>query len=312
MRRRLGLCGSRALGSRFVAIGSKALVRGTLSLMLAVTLCAVAPWRVAAEPAPPHHMNLPKPTPAGGDTRPFVVTGSSSSPSAPTIAVIGDSVARDYAYYLARRLGPSGVRVIDGALTACPVGTLPLVASYPDGSFRPLRAGACPREVAAKQAEMTATYTPKLILWQSITEIRGILGPRGYIPPGSEEWRRRVPAEWDDTLRRVTAHGDARIVVIQPLWYEHAPATRLDTSVQRIEKLRELYVHWVARHRDRVSLIDPAPLVCPSGPPCGLVKGVDFRPDTIHFDDPGGALVADYLVTHVPELARLTGARGGG
>lgn len=252
-------------------------------------------------------MNLPKPVPVGGDTRPFVVTGSSSAPTAPLVAVIGDSVARDYAYYLARRLGPSGVRVIDGALTACPVGTLPLVAIYPDGS-RPLRAGACPGLVAAKQAALIATYAPKLVLWQSITEIRGILGPKRYVLPGSEEWRQRVLAEWDDTLRRVTARG-AKVVVIQPLWYEHAPADRLDAPGPSIEKLRAMYVRWAALHRDRVSLVDPAPVVCPSGPPCGVVNGVDFRPDTIHFDDPGGLQVADYLVAHVPELARLAAGR---
>src|SRR5689334_19348264 len=79
-----------------------------------------------AEPPPPHrHMNLPKPTPPGGDALPFVVTGSATAPTAPTVAVIGDSVARDYAYYLGRELGPHGVRVVDGALSGCPVGTLP-------------------------------------------------------------------------------------------------------------------------------------------------------------------------------------------
>jgi SGNH domain (fused to AT3 domains) len=159
-------------------------VRGILSLTLAVNMGVMAPGRARAEPAPPHHMNLPKPTPAGGDTSPFIVTGSSSTPTALTVAVIGDSVARDYAYYLARRLGPRGVRVVDGALTACPVGTLPLVAIYPDGTGRPLRAGACPRLVAAKQAALTSTYAPGLVLWQSITEIRGILLPNRYIPPG--------------------------------------------------------------------------------------------------------------------------------
>jgi hypothetical protein len=269
-----------------------------------MNLGAITPGFAAAEPAPPHHMNLPKPTPAGGDTSPFVVIGSSSAPSAPTVAVIGDSVARDYAYYLARRLGPRGVRVIDGALTACPVGTLPLVAIYPDGDSRPLRAGACPRLVAAKQAALIATYAPGLVLWQSITEIRGILGPNRYVPPGSDEWRHQVLAEWDDTLRRVTARG-AKVVVILPLWYEHAPAKRLDAPGPSIEKIRDLYIRWAAIHRDKVSLVDPAPIVCPSGPPCGLVNGVDFRPDTIHFDDPGGIQVADYLISHVPELARV-------
>jgi hypothetical protein len=84
----------------------------------------VAPWRllvVAAvtvagsgtatlaeaepRPRPGHHVNVPKPIPAAGDVAPFVVSASSTAASAPTVAVIGDSVARDYAYYLARVIG---------------------------------------------------------------------------------------------------------------------------------------------------------------------------------------------------------------
>ncbi len=37
------------------------------------------------------------------------------------------------------------------------------------------------------------------------------------------------------------------------------------------------------------------------------MNGVDFRPDTVHFDDPGGIQVARYLRAHVPALARLEG-----
>jgi SGNH domain (fused to AT3 domains) len=297
--------GSRAFGENT----ARALIRHALALTFTLTsalsLWAATPVRAGAEPVPPHHMNLPKPTPASGDTRPFVVLGSSSASGAPTVGVIGDSVARDYAYYLGRRLGPAGVRVVDGALSACPVGTLPLFADFPDGSRRPLRDGACPRLVPAKQSELVAKYAPKLILWQSLTEIRGIADPGRYVLPGSEEWRRRVLAEWDDTLRRVTA-GGAKIVVIQPLWYEHARPARPDAPGPSVEKLRALYARWTARHRDKVSLVDTAPVVCPSGPPCEPVDGVDFRPDSTHFDDPGGVRLADYLVAHVPELSRLS------
>jgi hypothetical protein len=278
-------------------------IRRALSLTLAVSLCAAG--TAAAEPAPPHHVNVPKPTPVGGDTSPWVVTGSSSASSAPTVAVIGDSVARDYAYYLAGRLGPSGVRVVDGALSGCPVGTLPLLATSPNGST-PLRGGACPQLAAAKQLALIAAYAPKIIVWHSIIEIWGILDAKGNVPSGTEEWRKRVRAEWDDTLRRVTV-GGARVIVILPLWYEHGAAVPLDAPGPSVEKLRDLYVRWAALHKDKVSVVDVAPVVCPSGPPCGLVNGVDFRPDSTHFDDPGGVQVAAYLTSHAPALAKLAG-----
>jgi hypothetical protein len=268
--------------------------------VLALT-CALPPaW---ADPPPPHHMNLPKPTPAGGDDHPFVVTGSATGPNAPTIAVIGDSVARDYAYYLARRLGPHGVRVIDGALSGCPANTLPLISTIHDISKK-LRDGACPRLVPNKQNELVERFSPRVVLWHSITEIWDIDGDRRKVPSGSEEWSKMVMAQWDDTLTRVT-RGGARVVVILPLWYERSSPHRLDAPGPSVEKMRAVYVRWAARHRDTVSVVDVAPLVCPAGPPCRPVGGIDFRPDTTHYDDPGGTRVADYLTAHVPALAHL-------
>jgi hypothetical protein len=250
-------------------------------------------------------MNLPKPTPPGGDALPFVVTGSSTAPSAPTIAVIGDSVARDYAYYLARRLGPGGVRVIDGALSGCPVGTLPLFSNIHD-VIKPLRGGACPKLVVAKQEALIKEFSPTVVLWHSITEIWDIGDAKLKVPSGSEEWGRRVMAQWDDTLGRVT-RGAARVVVILPLWYGRSAPRRLDAPGPSVEKLRDLYTRWASRHQDKVSVVDVAPLVCPSGPPCGPVNGLEYRPDTTHYDDPGGVRVADYLTSHIPALARLAG-----
>jgi hypothetical protein len=92
-----------------------------------------------------------------------------------------------------------------------------------------------------------------------------------------------------------------------PLWFEHnTPARPGEPDVGR---LRALYTEWAGRHRDQVTLVDVAPVVCPAGPPCRPVNGVDFRPDTTHFDDAGGMQVATYLAASVPALLRLIGHR---
>ncbi|TQL99150.1 hypothetical protein FB559_4806 [Actinoallomurus bryophytorum] len=278
----------------------------TLRRLSLALLAGVLPLSAArADPSPPHHMNLPKPTPRGGDAAPFVVTGSPAADTAPTVAVIGDSVARDYAYYLARELGPRGVRIVDGALSGCPVGTLQLISRIHD-RIAPLRGGACPKLVTDKQRAVVARFSPKIILWHSITEMWSIADGKGEVPSGSTEWGRRVMAQWDDTLGRIT-RGGARVVVILPLWYERSAPHRLDGPGPSVEKLRDLYVRWAARHQ--VGVVDVAPLACPGGPPCAPVRGVDFRPDTTHYDDPGGVQVAAYLRAHVPALARLAGGR---
>jgi hypothetical protein len=279
--------------------------RSAAAVSLALALGAYGPSAGARmDPQPPHRMNLPKPTPPGGDGLPFIVTGSSTRPSALAVAVVGDSVARDYAYYLAQRLGPRGVRVIDGALSGCPVGTLPLRSTMINGMTKRLRNGACPRLVANKQQTLVNRFAPKLILWHSIAEIYDIDAGDQGVASGSPEWGRRVMAHWDDALRRL-AHGGAQVVVILPLWYERSAPHRLDEPGPSVEKLRDLYTRWAARHQ--VAVVDVAPFVCPSGPPCGTVNGIDFRPDTTHYDDPGGALVAAYLISQVPALSRLAG-----
>lgn len=114
--------------------------------------------------------------------------------------------------------------------------------------------------------------------------------------------------DWDDTLGRIT-RGGAQVVVILPLWYERNAPARLDVPGPGVEKTRDLYVRWAARHPGKVGLVDVAPLVCATGPPCGSVNGVDFRPDSTHYDDPGGVRVAAYLRSHVPSLARLAAGR---
>ena len=154
---------------------------------------------------------------------------------------------------------PYGVRVIDGALSGCPAGAVPLVAVRERVST-PLRGGDRPRLIAAKQTALIAKYAPRVVLWHSITEIWGILDRKHSVPPGSEEWRRRVMASWDVTLRRVTARG-AKVMVIQPLWYERGAAVRPDAPGPSAEKVRDLYARWAAAHRDTVSLVDVAPLV---------------------------------------------------
>jgi SGNH domain (fused to AT3 domains) len=254
-------------------------------------------------PGSSQHRHGPKPVPPGGDTKPWVVIGSSSARSAPTLGVVGDSVARDYAYYLAGELGRSGVRVVDGALSACPVGALPLLSRLHD-VVKPLRDGGCPRLVVGKQQAMLKDYAPKVILWHSITELWSIADPKGEVPSGSPEWARRVRADWEATLTRLT-RGDAKIVLVLPLWYERTAPARLDAPGPSVEKLRDLYIRWAAGHQDTVTLVDVAPLVCPAGPPCGVVNGIDYRPDSTHYDDPGGVRVAAYLRAHVPALAEL-------
>lgn len=251
----------------------------------------------------PYIPYIPKPAPPDGDTVPFLPSRSATGTSAPTVAVVGDSVARDYAYYLARELGPRGVRVVDAAIPNCPASTLFLIEHVRGTHVFP-RGGACPRFVTTKQDALVTDFSPQVILWHSIVEMYDIYEKGTTVAWGSGEWERRVTAEWDGSLTRLTRRG-ASVVVILPIWYQRLAAVPPGAPGPSIESLRGLYTRWASAHRDQVTLVDVAPLACPAGPPCKPVNGIDFRPDNVHFGDPGGARAAAYLRAQVPALARL-------
>jgi hypothetical protein len=233
-----------------------------------------------------------------------LLPGSPADESAPTVGVIGDSVAGNYAYYLVRELGPAGVRVASAMLYSCPVGTQPIYGKItPQGVILP-RNGACPELVRRIQESLVSKFHPKVILWQSLTDNYGIADGKKILGVMTPEWEKRVLAEWDKTLTRVTREN-ARVVLILPLWYAHTDHTNSPfESVMR--RYRSMHLQWAARHRDQVAVADVAPLVCPSGPACE-VPGLDYRPDGVHFGDQGGPRVAAYLMSHVRELREIAG-----
>lgn len=299
---------SRSTPTRENRTRSVARLRPALAALAAAGLAGAGTPVFAGVDPPPRSgaqksVYLPKPTPPNGDVAPFLPRGSARRKAAPTVGVIGDSVARDYAYYLARDLGPRGVRIVDGAIPSCPAGTLSLVWHSRAGDLIP-RSGDCPEMVEKKQSSLMKKFHPKVVMWHSIVELYDIIDARGKIPWGGAEWKRRVVADWDDTLERVTRRG-ARVVLILPIWFQgRGPVP--DTSPRpSIAKLRNLYAQWAKDHRDKVTVVDPAPVICPGGPRCGLVNGASYRPDSTHFADAGGSLAAAYLRTHVPILRRL-------
>jgi hypothetical protein len=82
-----------------------------------------------------------------------------------------------------------------------------------------------------------------------VNEIWDLLTPQGKVPAGALQWRQRTLAAWDDTLRRVTARG-AEVVVVLPLWFEHAAPPSACRPAPNVDRVRDLYTEWAGRHRD--------------------------------------------------------------
>ncbi|GAA0315670.1 hypothetical protein GCM10010151_02130 [Actinoallomurus spadix] len=252
------------------------------------------------DPTPPHRVHHPKPA-SNRDSVPFLPQGSATSPTAPTLGVIGDSVARDYAYYLARELGPAGVRVVDAATSGCAAGAVLGVMTSRGGE---VRLTWCPDLTRRKQATMVNDFHPRIVVWHSIQDRFDIVQGERRFRAGTAGWERQIMAAWDETLARVTS-GGAQVLLLLPLWWQDLPAGPQSKTDLPLGPLRDLYRRWAAGHPGRVTVVDIAPLVCPSGPPCRTAGGFDFRPDGAHYEDPGGTRVAAYLRAHVPALTHL-------
>ncbi len=120
----------------------------------------------------------------------------------------------------------------------------------------------CVTEAPAKQREMTARYHPKVVVWSDIMEWSAIQAEDGRtVTAGTPEWRVRVMAGWDRVLARV---GTARLALVLPTWWAGWPAATPRWFT--VEQQRSLFRAWAERHTAQVTVVDPAPALCPSGP----------------------------------------------
>ena len=218
----------------------------------------------------------------------------------PYIGVIGDSTASQLARPLADQVGPHDVTVAVATVGGCQATDLVLTYQNPAyfGTHR-----ACARDAAAKQTSLTLRFHPKVVVWADIMEWSDIRAGGRTVPAGGEEWRRLMEDAWDRLLGRL---GVARIALVLPAWWAERPFDSPPSFP--VERQRTLFRGWAARHRDRVTVVDPAPVVCPSGPPCGpAVAGVRIRSDSVHYTPEGARRTVALILRAVPALRDLRG-----
>jgi peptidoglycan/LPS O-acetylase OafA/YrhL len=110
-----------------------------------------------------------------------------------------------------------------------------------------------------------------------------------------------------DALVADLRSGGAPVVLVT------APGTSLSWVLERVEPgmaervaCTNALLDDVAGAHDDVSVVDLASFVCPPGEAClEQLDGVDLRPDGLHFQDEGAALVNRWLVPRVLEAAGL-------
>ncbi|MFB9835102.1 SGNH hydrolase domain-containing protein [Actinoallomurus acaciae] len=255
--------------------------------------CLVLSVALGGVPAPP-------PTGRAPARRVWVLRSPEQSAGTPFVGVIGDSTGSQLAFALAPELGRRDIAVAIATVGGCQPTDLMFTYQSPVYFQSHRRCGEDAREA---QRELVARYAPKVVVWSDVMEWSDIKDGDRTVPAGREEWRRLVFAAWDRLLARLTG---ASVVLVLPTWWAGWPPGY--PAAFPVDRQRELFRSWAARHTGRVSVVDPAPLICPDGAPCPqAVGGVRLRTDSVHYTPEGARRVVAEVLRGSAALRDLRG-----
>jgi hypothetical protein len=235
---------------------------------------------------------------------------SRAGAGAPTVALVGDSVADSLAAGMAAIARQHGWTTVDVAFPGCAVGELLRVDAdhHLFGGSR-----TCVEKVPEQQRVLVRRYHPRVILWYSARERYDLLWHGKVVAGGTSRFRSLVFADWDKTLHRLQA-GGAHIFVVVPAFsvgqVSHECVTNdPDPTCGHSPylgqgRLRELYQQWAALHRSDVTVIDMDPILCTARGPCPALTyaGAPVREDGLHFSPVGARWAAKRVVARVPAM----------
>jgi hypothetical protein len=288
-----------AFGKR---IGHHPLLLGAgLALSMAASYGPPAPVPAAPPPAAPSAGNPAGPPPDVPHLPSlFAYRAAAAAPSAPYVGVIGDSTGSQLVKPLADLLNPHGVGVVGATMGGCQASDVDLMYISPEYYDRHRY---CAAGVKVQQGALTAQFHPKVVLWADIMEWSDIKANNQLVKAGTDRWRQLMKDSWDRIMARL---GNAAVVLILPTWWAGYPTD--SPAPFPVERQRALFRDWAARHRDRVTVVDLGPVICPSGPPCQqVVNGVQLRSDHVHYTPEGMRRAIAAIMAGAPVLRNLAG-----
>jgi SGNH domain (fused to AT3 domains) len=226
--------------------------------------------------------------------------------------VVGDSTACTMVAGLAAVGRAYGVRVADGTVIGCGIvsGRIP---PYFYGSVDLERLTKnCQAEANRSEALAITEGRPNIIVWGSQEERSSIListrsGNRVLVK-GSPQWKKVMLTRMNARVQQFLATGARVILLLQPPFVDDGNPTRPTQNDLDFERLNGLLTEVAAAHPGRVTTIDLASRVCPSGPPCPyVVDGIGtseadingVRLDGEHYGLAGSLWVAEWLLPKI-------------
>lgn len=244
----------------------------------------------------------------------------SSEPNAPTLAIVGDSIAKSLVLALGEEAGRRGIRVIAGAWSGC--GLAVGLQTSPNGDEYPF-SDACRRAVPASYKQLVSIYDPDVVWAHSVREVQWQRTAAGQLlAPNTPAHDQQLLRGYAEAYRALTAKGAQMLLAPVTLrGPRHKGSCRGVANVEPrcaaddgsdgiYNHVNRLIHQFVASTTDQIALVGTAPIICPAGPPCpdfppdGL--GLYLRWDGSHFTDDGASYVAPRLLD---AIETATGSR---
>jgi hypothetical protein len=203
----------------------------------------------------------------------------------------GDSLADSLASEIITEARTRGVEVLDRAVSGCG-----MVRGAPtDETFQPITiVSACDSAIPSLQ-QAIASLHPDVVTWLSSWETANRIVDGQQLLFATPQGDAQLLGLIDESVARLSANGARVVFLTLPpnTTGPNRPVVSPQDDAAALH-LNALLRQYAAAHADRVSILDLAAIVCPSGPPCPPeVNGVTLRPvDGGHYAGDGPAYVA--------------------
>ena len=215
------------------------------------------------------------------------------------VVVVGDSAACSLSLGL-RTIGePLGMTISDASVIGCGVAAGQVF--LPDEEF-PQTTEECPPMVKDRITAAAAQPTDAVV-WLSSWERADQLVDGKLVEFDSRDGRELLASQLEDRYQLIRSETAAPIYLVTtappgPGNYQDGELRGARSNDVRFAQLDQRLAAFARRHPDDVRLIDLADRVCPTGPPCGTLRG-GYNPradDGMHFSVEGSGWAARWLI----------------